>query len=90
MALLRFLLWTAACVAAGIFCGTYDVGGGTPWQHAQRRWEADAPSLAALHAEARGWMEKADPQAGARPPTEHHSAKEKAAVEALITRRTQR
>ena len=89
MALLRFLLWTAACIAAGIFLGTYDVGGGTAWQHAQRRWQADTPTLAALHAEARDWLEKTGERPAAAP-TEHHSAKDKAAVQALISRRAQR
>lgn len=41
MRLLVTLVWTLSCVGVGIALGTVEVGGRTPWQHAQRVYKAE-------------------------------------------------
>ena len=45
LAFLRFLIWTSASVAFGIFLGGADIGGRSPLQHLQRLWGQHAPSI---------------------------------------------
>lgn len=91
MATLRFLVWTAACIALGIFLATFEVGGKTPLVRGQEAWRG-APSADAVKRTAGDLLGDAKKQLGARDaaPVERHSAEERDAVNALIAKRQQK
>jgi hypothetical protein len=42
---LKFLTWTALCLAVGVGLGTVEFGGSTATQHAQKLWKQRGPRL---------------------------------------------
>lgn len=82
MAILKVIVWSAACVGLGIFLATHSIDGKTPVEHAQK----------ALNGKVKEDVEEAIDSArkkvlAAREPTEKHSVEDKDAVNKLIARR---
>lgn len=95
-AFLRFVIWTAACIAMGVFFATYEVGGKTPLQYAEQYWKRSAPTLPSMDevvkSGAGGVMDEAKKRLGVKDekPVEHHSSEDRDAVNRLIAKRAQR
>lgn len=93
MGILRFLVWTTLCIGLGIFLGTYEVGGRTPWQLMQGAWKQQGPRLEKVKDDAgelvNGVKKKvAQDPAFQQQPKERHSAEEREAIDQLISKRT--
>lgn len=90
---MRTLIWTAMCIAFGIFLGTFEVGGKTPFQHAKAAVDGkQAPKLSQLKEQAEDAVDGAkkklaEAKEEAAQPTEKHSADDKDAVNKLIAGR---
>ncbi len=79
MGFLRFVVWSALCIGLGIFLGTYQLGGRTPWQAMQGAWsDQAAPRLDEV-------KKKLGTDAQ---PTERHSEEDRKAVDAIISKRS--
>jgi hypothetical protein len=91
MAILRTVLWSAACVALGLALATVQVGGRTPWERA-RGLSSKAPGLDSVRGELEGAVAtarlKLAPKQAA--PTETHLESERDAVNALVARRAKK
>lgn len=94
MGLLRFVIWTGLCVAFGIFLGTYDLGGRTPWKLMQSAWKTQSPAVVESVNGVKKKLaapEKAEPGAvttAASGPRESHTADDKKAIDQLISKRS--
>jgi hypothetical protein len=90
MGILRFVLWTTLCIGLGIFLGTYEIGGKTPWQSARGLWKQSAPRLEKVKDSAEDLVvdvkKKVSPQA--ETPKERHSKDERDAIDQLISKRS--
>lgn len=100
MGILRVVLWTALCFGLGIFAGTADVGGKTPWQHAQGLWKQQGPRLEKVKAGAADVVDGAAgvvedvkfrvaPGDAAGGPKERHSKADRDAIDQIIAKRGQ-
>lgn len=91
MGILRFVIWTSLCVGFGIFLGTSEFGGKTPWQHLQGTWKQQAPKLDKVKdgAEDLAFEVKkkvSGPELGQ--PKERHNAEDRQAIDQLINKRS--
>lgn len=92
MGLIRFVIWTTLCVGLGIFLGTYELKGRTPWQYAQSMWKHEGPRLEKVREDAEGFVEGVkrkvtDAQPATAQPSERHAPEERQAIEQLISKR---
>jgi hypothetical protein len=93
MAFFRFVIWTGVCVAFGVFLGTCDLGGRTPWKAMQSAWKAQSPAVVDTVNGVKkklGTTEKAEPGAvttAASGPRESHTQDDKKAIDQLINKR---
>ncbi len=91
MGFLKFVVWTACCIALGIYVSTARYEGGTPLEQLERVWRRHVPAepVAALQSEVKGAVASAraaiSPQAR---PSERHTPEDRAAVNKLIAKRT--
>ena len=76
MRILKVLVWTGLCVAAGVALATVHVQGRTPLDHLQHGWK-QAPGLEKV----KGLASKDEA------PTERHSEEDKESVNRLLARR---
>lgn len=92
MGILRFVVWTTLCIGLGLFLGTYELGGKTPWQSAQSLWKQQAPKLEKVKDGAEdlvGDVKKkvtSTPEAAA--PKEKHTKDEREAIDQIIAKRS--
>lgn len=92
MGILRFVIWTVACVGLGIFLATYEIGGRTPWKMAQSAWKDGAPQREKVKDEASDAVDGVKKKLAATTaekngPRETHSVEDRKAIEALISKR---
>lgn len=92
MGILRFLVWTTLCLGTGIFLGSYDVGGRTPWQLMQGAWKEQSPRLQKVKGEAETLVDdvkkKVATQNPAQLPKEKHDQEDRAAIDQIISKRS--
>ena len=94
MAFLRSFLWSCCCIGFGIFLGTVEVGGRTSLSHAQLAWRrAVAPAVNGAVANAKSGLQDAKESVQDRltpkdRPREHVSAADRAGLDSLIARKT--
>ena len=83
----KTLVWTVCAVGFGIFLASYEVGGRTPLVHAQQAWKSSGGpvQLDGLKGRLGDAVENArDKLAQESQPHEHHSAKDREALNKLI------
>lgn len=86
----RVLLWTGSCVGLGIGLATLRFDGKTPLQHISRAWnKSPAPSkIEDMKNDFSDVLEKTkDKLNGSHKPKEHHSDKDRDAVNKLIAKK---
>lgn len=90
MGIVRFVVWSSLCVGLGIFLGTAELGGRTPWQHAQGVWKQQGPRLEKVKDDAEILADgvKRKVSSTETPPRERHSEDERKAIDAIISKRT--
>ena len=90
MGFIRSCVWMAMAVGLGIALATVEVGGRTPWQHARSAWRAS---------EAGDWLrdradDAVDRAKGAlgqpQKPRERHTDEDRAALDRIIAKRSNR
>lgn len=91
MGILRTVLWSAACVTAGIALATVNIGGRTPWDRA-RGLTDQAPKLNSVKGEVEGAVATAKLKLAPKgdQPAEVHTESERDAVNALVARRAKK
>lgn len=94
MGILRALLWTAACVALGVFVSTYEVNGKTPLDHMQTAWKSSSlkDDVGGAMSGAKDKLAEAKQSAKeklavAAAPKEHISADDRNALNVLIQKK---
>ena len=85
MGTLRFLIWSSLCIGLGIFLGSYEVHGHTPWQMMQGTWKQQSPKLDKVRDDAAVLVDDFKKKPA---PSEQHSADDKKAIDAIIGKRT--
>lgn len=86
MGIVRFVLWSAVCVALGVFVARFELGGQTPIDRLGGLWKEQAPRLEKVKDGAGVVMDDVKKKlAGA--PTERHSTDDREAVNQLIAKR---
>ena len=91
MGLLRFVVWTTLCVGLGIFLGTYDLGGKTPWQAMQGAWKQQAPRLEKVKGEAGDLVDDVKKKVSTQDvaqPKERHDKEDREAIDQIISKRS--
>jgi len=94
MAFLRSFLWSCCCVGLGIFLATVEVGGRTSLAHAQAAWRRTVtPAFSGAVANAKSGLQDAkesvqDKLAPKDRPREHVSAADRAGLDSLIARKS--
>ncbi|MFZ5446983.1 MAG: hypothetical protein ACOZQL_43800 [Myxococcota bacterium] len=93
MGFLRFLVWTSLCIALGIFLGTWEIGGRTPWQLMQGAWKQQGPRLEKVKDDAGELVDGVKKKVSTEPafqqqPKERHSKEDREAIDQLISKRT--
>lgn len=90
MGFIRTCVWMAMAMGLGIALATVEVGGRTPWQHARSAWRTS---------EAGDWLrdradDAVDRAKGAlgqpQKPRERHSDEDRAALDRIIAKRSNR
>jgi hypothetical protein len=90
MGFIRTCVWMAVATGLGIALATVEVGGRTPWQHARSAWRTS---------EAGDWLrdradDAVDRARGAlgqpQKPRERHSDEDRAALDRIIAKRSNR
>ncbi len=89
---MRFIVWTTLCIALGIFLGSYEVGGRTPWQTMQTVWKQQAPALNKVRDGAEDLVDdvkkKVSTQDPAAQPKERHNEEDRRAIDQIISKRS--
>lgn len=82
MGFLKFLVWTACCIALGIYVSTARYDGGTPLEQMERAYRRHFPAerVAALKSELKAAVSPARP-------SERHAPEDREAVNKLIAKR---
>lgn len=91
MGIFRFVVWSSLCVALGIFLGTAEFSGRTPWQLMQGAWKQQGPRLEKVRDDAEdlaNGVKKKVSTSQEAPPKERHSADERKAIDDIISKRT--
>jgi len=90
MGFLKFVVWTACCIALGIYVSTARYEGGTPLEQLERVWRRHVPAapMTALRSEVKGAVESAKAAVSPARPSERHTPEDREAVNRLIARRT--
>jgi hypothetical protein len=91
MGILRFVLWTAACIGLGIFVSTAEFSGKTPLQHLTRVWKHERPRLERVKDSAEEAVDdvkrRVSTKEVAKGPTEQHSSADREAIDQIIAKR---
>jgi hypothetical protein len=87
MSFIRFVIWTSASVAFGVFLAGADLAGKTPLEHLQRFWErhGQAAKLDNLKAGVRDALGEARE---ATKPSEHYTFEDREALNKIVAKRT--
>ena len=85
MGILRFVIWSSLCVGLGLFLGTYEVHGHTPWQMMQGTWKQQSPKLDKVRSDAAVLVDEMKKKPA---PSEQHSTDDKKAIDDIIGKRT--
>ncbi|PZR12721.1 MAG: hypothetical protein DI536_14190 [Archangium gephyra] len=90
MGILRFVVWSSLCIGLGIFLGSAEFGGRTPWQHARGAWKQQGPRLEKVKDDAEILADEVKKKVAndSTPPKERHSEDERKAVDAIISKRS--
>ncbi len=92
MGILRVILWTGLCVGLGIFLGTYEIHGRTPWQTVQGAWKQQGPRLEKVKDGAEdlvdGVKKRVSQETAPAQPKERHSKEDREAIDQLISKRS--
>jgi hypothetical protein len=93
MGILRFLMWTTLCIGLGIFLGTYELGGKTPWQTMQSAWKQQSPKLDKVKDGAEDLVDDVKKKVStqdpvAQPPKERHNKEDREAIDQIISKRS--
>lgn len=91
MGFLRFVIWTSLCVGLGIFLGTHDVGGKTPWQLMQGAWKQQAPHLEKVKDGAEDLVDDVKKKVSTQDvaqPRERHDKEDREAIDQIISKRS--
>jgi hypothetical protein len=89
--MLKFLVWTLAAVALGIFLASYKVQGKTPVESAQRALHQTLTPQRVKAVKERvedAYEDAKDKVSSSKSPHEHHSTEDRDAVDALIAKRS--
>ncbi len=88
MGFFRFVIWSSLCIGFGIFLGTFEVSGRTPWQLVQGAFEQSSPQLSAVRDGAEDVVNEVKKKvANDTRPAERHSEEDKKAIDAIIAKR---
>ena len=89
MGFLKFIVWTACCVALGIYVSTARYEGGTPLEQLERVYRHQFPGepVEALKSEVKGAVASARAAIAPPRPSERHTPEDRAAVNKLIAKR---
>lgn len=99
MAFFKFIVWTACAIAIGVGLASFELDGRTPIEHADRAWEKSGGAKKAKQMASSVGDRAGDAYDSARErlksknaaePHEAHTEEDRAAVDALITQRTQK
>ena len=89
---MRFIVWTTLCIALGIFLGSYEFQGRTPWQSMQAVWKQQAPALNKVKDSAEDLVDdvkkKVSTQDPAAQPKERHNKEDRQAIDQIISKRS--
>ena len=90
MSILRFVVWTALCIGLGLFLGTYEVAGRTPWRAIQAAWKQQGPRLDRVKDEAEELVDGVKKKVsshhdGAAQPKERHLKEDREAIDQIIS-----
>ena len=89
MGILRFLVWTTLCIGLGIFLGTQEVGGKTPWQTLQGAWKKQSPKLDKVRDGAEDLVDDVKKKVSTQdPPKERHNEEDRKAIDQIISKRS--
>ena len=91
MGILRFVIWTTLCIGLGIFLGTYELGGKTPWQSMQGAWKQQAPRLEKVKGEAGDLVDDVKKKVSTQDvaqPKERHDKEDREAIDQIISKRS--
>jgi hypothetical protein len=90
MGFLRFVIWTALCTGFGVFLGTYEIAGKTPWESMQGAWKQQAPKLEKVKDGAEDLAVEVKKKVGApeAQPRERHNAEDRQAIDQIISKRS--
>lgn len=92
MGILRFVIWTALCIGFGLFLGTYELGGRTPWQSVQSAWKQQAPRLEKVKGGAEDLVDdvkkKVSTTQEISQPKERHDKEDREAIDQIISKRS--
>jgi hypothetical protein len=93
MGILRFLVWTTLCIGLGIFMGTQEIGGRTPWQTMQGAWKQQAPRLEKVKDGAEDLVDDVKKKVStqdpaAQQPKERHNEEDREAIDQIISKRS--
>ena len=91
MGFLRFVIWTSLCVGLGIFLGTHDLGGKTPWQMMQSAWKQQAPRLDKVKDGAEDLVDDVKKKVSTQDvaqPKERHEKEDREAIDQIISKRS--
>jgi len=82
MPFLRFVIWTSASVAFGIFLSSAQFGGKTPLKHLQQAWsENGLAPVKGLFADAKSAATQATK------PAEHYTSEDREALNKIVAKR---
>ena len=91
MGILRFVVWTAACVGFGIFVSTAEFSGKTPLQHLTKTWKQEKPRLERVKDNAEEAVDEVKKRVVSarepKGPTEQHSSADREAIDQIIAKR---
>lgn len=91
MGILRIAVWTALCIGFGLFLGTYELGGRTPWQSVQGAWKHQAPRLEKVKDGAEDLVDDVKKKVSTQEisqPRERHNKEDREAIDQIISKRS--
>jgi hypothetical protein len=88
MGILKFIVWTATCVAIGVWFGGLELHGKTPMQHLEKAWRAEAPQLEKVKEGASDLVDEVKKKVSSKErPTERHTTEDRDAIDKIIAKR---
>jgi hypothetical protein len=88
MGWIKVIVWTGACVGLGVVLATWELGGHTALQHAQRGWKRASPQLERVREGAEDAVDRVRKRVSpSSEPVERHSSADRDAINHLVSKR---